>query len=155
MMNYPESPQILVIGYGNTLRKDDGIGRYLVEQLSPQPDLKILSVHQLTPELAADIAEVKSVIFVDVTISPENRIKTQPLTPSLNLSSLGHSLHPEALLSLTQTLYQTVPIAWWVLIPGEDFTFGETFSPLTQTCIPEGIETLKNLIERSKIDVSL
>jgi hydrogenase maturation protease len=147
MMNYPDSPQILVIGYGNTLRKDDGIGRYVVEHLSPQPYLKVLSVHQLTPELAADIAEVKGVIFVDVVISSETKVQTQLLTPNLNPSSFGHSLHPEALLSLTQTLYQTIPVAWWVLIPGQDFAFGESFSEQTQACIPEAMEILENLLK--------
>ncbi|MGK7931426.1 MAG: hydrogenase maturation protease [Microcystaceae cyanobacterium] len=138
---------ILVIGYGNTLRNDDGIGRYVVEQLSPQPNVKILSVHQLTPELAAEMAGAKGVIFVDVTITEETTVMTQPLTPSSSTSSLGHSSHPQSLLTLTQTLYNHLPLAWWILIPGRDFAYGETFSEITQACIPVAIQTIENLIK--------
>ncbi|MGK7945485.1 MAG: hydrogenase maturation protease [Microcystaceae cyanobacterium] len=150
MVQSSNPSDILVIGYGNTLRKDDGIGRYVVEKLTPQPHLKILSVHQLTPELAAEMAQAKGVIFVDVTISQDTTVITQPLTPKPSTTSLGHSSDPQSLLALTQTLYDHLPLAWWVLIPGVDFAYGETFSDITQACLPVALETLEHLIQTLK-----
>jgi hydrogenase maturation protease len=149
MVNASHSSNILVIGYGNTLRNDDGIGRYVVEKLPSQPNVKTLSVHQLTPELATDIAEATGVIFVDVTITEETTVITQPLTPSPSPSPspLGHSSDPQSLLFLTQTLYNRLPLAWWVLIPGVDFAYGETFSEITQACLPVAIQSIENLIQ--------
>ena len=48
----PARPQHtrLVIGIGNPLRGDDGVGALLAEQAGGR------SVHQLTPELAAELA---------------------------------------------------------------------------------------------------
>ena len=39
----------LVIGYGNESRRDDGIGRYVVEQLAKQdlPGVELQTAHQL------------------------------------------------------------------------------------------------------------
>ena len=46
----------LVIGYGNTLRGDDGVGVLVADALEGwNQAVRTLSVQQLTPELAADI----------------------------------------------------------------------------------------------------
>ena len=78
----------LIIGYGNTLRQDDGVGRYLAEQIAEEqwPECQVLSVHQLTPELAASIAEVEQVIFIDAVLQPpgsSTTVEVIPLTPKL------------------------------------------------------------------------
>jgi len=59
----------LLIGYGNTLRSDDGAGQKIANIVSEWnlPQWRSLSVHQLTPELALDIAQADLVIFVDAT----------------------------------------------------------------------------------------
>ncbi|MGF1587982.1 MAG: hydrogenase maturation protease [Pleurocapsa sp.] len=61
----------LVIGYGNTLRSDDGAGQSAANQIAAWglPNVRSLAVHQLTPELAEDIANADTVIFVDAVIS--------------------------------------------------------------------------------------
>jgi Ni,Fe-hydrogenase maturation factor len=63
-----EAAPVLVIGYGNTLRRDDGVGVRAAELIAADPRLahaRVLAVHQLTPELALDIGAVSLVIFVD------------------------------------------------------------------------------------------
>ena len=60
--------EILVIGYGNTLRSDDGAGQRVAELVAEWklPNVRSLPVHQLTPELAEPISQAELVIFVDV-----------------------------------------------------------------------------------------
>lgn len=67
----------LVIGIGNPLRGDDGVGRWLAEraeQLPPgtptgDPPL-VRTVQQLTPELAAELTDARRVLFIDAWWPP-------------------------------------------------------------------------------------
>jgi Ni,Fe-hydrogenase maturation factor len=61
----------LVIGIGNPLRGDDGVGWWLAERaetLKPTP--RVLRVQQLTPELAAELAAARRVLFIDAWWPP-------------------------------------------------------------------------------------
>ena len=58
----------LIVGYGNSLRTDDGVGWHAAGLLATDPRLEgaqILARHQLTPELAADISQASLVVLVD------------------------------------------------------------------------------------------
>ncbi len=65
-------PLLLIIGYGNSLRRDDGAGLVLAQRLAEQwkkdgHAVRLLLTHQLMPEMALDLAEsdVAGVLFVD------------------------------------------------------------------------------------------
>ncbi len=61
---------VLVIGYGNSLRADDGAGPRVAELLEADPRLGgavIVAVHQLSPELADDLRSAGLVVLVDAT----------------------------------------------------------------------------------------
>ena len=63
-----KNKKILIIGYGNTLRGDDGVG-YKIAEIIEQwniNNITSLAVHQLTPDLAENIAQADTVIFVDM-----------------------------------------------------------------------------------------
>ena len=64
---------ILVIGYGNELRGDDGIGPRVAEAVAARnhPGVRVRIVCQLVPELAAELAEARTVIFVDALMDPD------------------------------------------------------------------------------------
>jgi len=62
---------ILVIGYGNTLRRDDGVGVRAAEMMAADSrfaDVEVLTAYQLTPELSLDIATASLVVFVDADV---------------------------------------------------------------------------------------
>ena len=104
----------LVIGYGNTLRSDDGVGQWVAKQVETWklPNVRSRSVFQLTPELAKDISQAKLVIFVDAVADlaqTESDIEIKPLQPEDINISLGHQSDPRSLLYLTQTVYGYVP----------------------------------------------
>lgn len=128
----------LVIGYGNTLRCDDGVGQKVAESVQEWnlENVRSLARHQLTPELAEDIAQANIVIFVDaVAISPETTVEIQVQSldgGEIDGNSLGHSSNPRSLLGLTQVLYGKIPPAYWILIPGVNFGFGEQLSAITE-----------------------
>ena len=128
---------ILLIGCGNTLRGDDAAG-YLVAESFRCLDvgsIRARAVHQLTPELAADIAGCSEVIFVDAYPAREGdslRIMNLQPEPQPTRGPLGHHLDPAALLSMAQRLYDYCPDAWVIGIPAQSFDHPDTLTPTTQ-----------------------
>jgi hydrogenase maturation protease len=65
---------VLVIGYGNALRSDDGVGVHAAGLLARDPRLARVDVRamvQLAPEVAAEFAEVSLAVLVDATVEAE------------------------------------------------------------------------------------
>jgi hydrogenase maturation protease len=126
----------LVIGYGNSLRGDDGVGSWVAEQMAAQhwPEVRSLAIHQLTPELAADLAEVEIVYFVDAWISKDTQVqpRLQRLFPDSTGTTCDHSWNPGLLLALTKTLYDHEPIAYQWLIPVVQFEHGTSLSAIAR-----------------------
>ncbi|MDJ0844549.1 hydrogenase maturation protease [Crocosphaera sp.] len=132
-----EPKKTLIIGYGNTLRGDDGVG-YKIAEIIEQwnvNNITSLAVHQLTPDLAEKLSQVDTVIFIDaVPITDINTAKLEIKIIYTNQKSnnLAHHNNPEQLLSLTQAIYQKIPQAYWILVPAINFNFSEELSPITQ-----------------------
>lgn len=137
----------IVIGYGNTLRSDDGAGYRVAEQVEhwQHPGLTAWPAQQLLPEMAAALAEVELAIFVDV--------KAQTTTAALECCYLEpqtqqlwtHHLEPTSLLALTEQLYGCQPRAYWLLLPAESFAFGEQLSPRTQASLDQAATKILEL----------
>lgn len=147
---------VLVIGYGNTLRSDDGAGQVVAEKIGQceLPGVRSLAVHQLTPELTDDIAQADTVIFIDaVATSAENPVslKIEQIQAQDDHPNFGHSCNPRSLLSWTQVLYGKVTKAYWVLIPAVHLDFGEEFSDITQRGIDASLNQVKQLISSSTL----
>ncbi len=128
---------ILLIGCGNSLRRDDGAGPLLVRRIGRRcrrPDLAVLTCQQLTPELAPRLADpaIAAALFADAAFIHE-AIPAAPLLRPLAAapapSPFGHLLPPAALLALTERLYGRLPPAWLVTVPAADFGFGRGLSP--------------------------
>jgi len=65
--------RLLILGYGNPLRGDDGVGWHAVHRLrerSAELDADVMSCHQLTPELAEAVSRAERVIFIDARVGP-------------------------------------------------------------------------------------
>ena len=138
----------LVIGIGNPLRSDDGIGWRLAALLPAQPGLAVCCRQQLTPELSAELAVVQRVLFLDAWLEPS---PAHPRLRPLQLQELGapdgpgrflqvwagatpwggasHGLSPQVLLALSQALYGRAPRAHQLLLPAHCFGHGDGISP--------------------------
>lgn len=137
----------LVIGYGNSLRGDDGVGQLVAEKVAQWdlPNLRSLGVHQLTPELGVEIAQVEVVIFVDAATSVEE-VTVETLQPQAETGDLAHASNPHSLLLLSQVLYNHCPVAYRVLIPAVNFDFGEQLSLVTQTGMAQALREIARKI---------
>ena len=145
---------ILVIGYGNPVRADDGVGPYLARALEKElPGCRFLTPHQLSPELAEDVAQSDLVIFLDAEWEgTPGQVKAYELKPAPHrqTASFTHQMDPEVLLTAAEVLYGRSPRAFVVSVTGADFGFSEAFSPEVERAIPEMIREAKRLIDEGR-----
>lgn len=144
---------VLVIGYGNSLRTDDGAGWHAAMRLADDPRLagaRVLARHQLTPELAADVARASLAIFIDARQdgSDPGSIVVQPLEPSDRPTAWTHHAGPATILGLARALYVSAPPAVLVSIAVACLDVGDRLSPRLQTRLPSIVNTIARLVQQ-------
>ena len=142
---------VLVIGYGNTLRTDDGVGRHAAERLADDPRLdgvRVIGRHQLTPELALDVSRAGLVVFVDASSRPSAGIFTVEPMERTGRHGTGwsHHLDPPSLLDLTGELYGRVPDAVLISVGVESVLLGDRMSPMVEASLPGLVDAVAKLI---------
>ena len=138
---------LLVIGYGNTLRRDDGVGPKIAEAIAGQnlPGVRSIAVTQLTPELAEPVAKSRVVVFVDAAMDAPQEVRLRRLTPNKAHQFSAHAVGPGTLLALARDLYGCDPLAWWLTIPAQDLGYGEGLSELTESGFSIALERIQAL----------
>jgi hydrogenase maturation protease len=132
---------ILVIGYGNTLRRDDGLGQVAVqriESLVQGQDVKVMVRHQMGIELAEDLRDADLAIFIDAHMGDEpGTLKETEVVPENAVpGSFSHHLSPGVLLGCVEALYNTHPETVVYSIAADSFEYGECLSPSVEATLP-------------------
>ncbi len=145
--------RVLVIGYGNPVRADDGVGPYIAQALQKErPDCRFLTPHQLTPELAEDVARSDLVLFIDAewegTPGEVKSYEVKP-APTREAASFTHQMGPQLLVTTAELLYGRAPRAFVVSVTGGDFGFTNSFSPEVERAIPELTQRALEIIDRA------
>lgn len=118
----------LVVGVGNELRSDDGVGARIVRALPAQPGVETAVVHQLTFDLTDAVGRARRVLFVDAH-AEETHLRLSRVSPHGAVQGIGHALAPEALLAWTSAACGRAPDAWVLSVPAQSFDIGEELSP--------------------------
>ena len=140
-------PGFLVIGYGNTLRRDDGVGPRVAESIAARalPGVQALACALLTPELAQPVARSRVVVFVDAAVDAPRQVQFRSLEPADSCPILAHAADPRTLLALARDLFGHAPEAWWLTIPIEDLGTGEELSALARGGIEIAVQEILRL----------
>lgn len=149
MTDAPRPGDVLVIGYGSELRRDDAAGRRAVEEVGNRrlTGVRVLSVTQLAPEHAADLAECRLVVFVDASIV-DDAVSVRVVTPSWPDWRLSHHLTPDTLLGLARSACGRAPDAVVVTIPITDAAIGLALSSHAAAGVREAVERIVELCTR-------
>jgi hydrogenase maturation protease len=141
--------EIIIIGYGNSLRSDDGVGQAVAKKIADLnlPNVKSIAMHQLTPELCEPLSRCDVAIFIDAHLVSEGKeVKVSSLEPVEKEPVTSHIDNPAGLLKLAKELYGNYPKAYWITVPAENFEFGEVFSPITLRGMEESFIKVQNII---------
>lgn len=153
----------LIAGFGNLYRRDDGVGRAVVnalrermgrEPLDPMDDgfetlghaIDTVVLHQLVPELADTVAPYDLVIFIDAHVGtiPET-VREEHLEVNFRTPFVSHQFHPSTVLALARQMHGHAPRAILISIRGYDFDFGEGLSPETAELVPGVVDRILEL----------
>jgi hydrogenase maturation protease len=132
---------VLVIGYGNALRSDDGFGWHAAARLADDPRMAgatVLQRHQLTPELALDVSRASFVVFVDASTGPAGIAIVQTVREAADSTvTWSHHVDPSVLLALARDLYDRAPDALAVSVGAGTTDPGERLSMPLERILPD------------------
>ena len=139
---------LLVIGYGNELRSDDGVGPRTAEAVAEWglPAVRTLTCHQLTPELAVPIASAQCVVFVDAQVGGQDAVELRELQPRERDEIMAHAANPDLLLFLAKEIFGRSPMAFWLTIPVENLAFGEELSERAREGLESALGKIRELL---------
>jgi hydrogenase maturation protease len=153
-MNVSAKRRTLIIGIGNPLRSDDGLGWAVVEHLSQQCDTNcdIHMVHQLTPDVAQWMADANLVIMIDASHQGEaGELHIRPLSSAQPGAVGTHHTTPEELAALTTVIYGRCAPVVLVSLTGADFSIGEHLSAVISQKLSLVGEVVRQLCRDKKI----
>ncbi len=156
---------VVVVGFGNELRGDDGVGQVLAETLwwrrHRVPGLaaaRFIWSAQLVPEIALDVSRSSFAIFVDAAYdgAPPGSVHLSRLvydvTPGDREDGLDVALgcwvdlSPTALLSLSAELYGAAPPAALVTVSVDVPEIGVGLSPPVRAAVPIAVRVVEGAI---------
>ncbi len=146
--------RVLVVGYGNTLRGDDAAGVRAAERIGAlYPEVTCRCVQQLSPEIAADLAEADEVFFLDASVTAtdvEPHLMTEAdelaVPETTTIDGRSHFVTPAGLVRLCEVLYERRPTVWIVGIPATVMDFGEELSEHTSKAVELCVEVVGRLL---------
>lgn len=125
------APRVLVIGYGNPARGDDGLGPALADRIErlALPGVTVDADYQLSIEHAALAAGHDVVVFADATACGDAPFTFAPLAPTCEESFSTHAVTPGQVLGLAGSCFGAAPRGYVLAIRGhalDEFTEGLT-----------------------------
>lgn len=144
--------QILIYGYGNPGRQDDGLGNAFVEKMKFWVEKEGLSGfefdsnYQLNIEDAASIAEKDLVIFVDASIEKIEDFLLTPIDEKTDVAFTSHSASPGYIFYLSKELFGKQPPAYLLHIKGYHWDFAEGLSDKAKENLEKAFSAMKNIL---------
>lgn len=141
--------KIILIGIGNTLRSDDGVGAYVVEQISSNGNMffSTLIVPQLTLDLIPSLLSYDQILIIDAELGI-NTVRWQTAQDEYDgTASSVHHLDIRQFLSLARTLYNASLVITVCTIPVFDLRLGEGLSAETRSLADLAVKQIKDWLK--------
>jgi hydrogenase maturation protease len=147
--------KILLIGFGNPARADDGLGPAVADNIETKnlPDVTIEADYQLTVEDSAQIAEYDIVIFADASANCPEPFSFEPLNARQEGSFSSHSVEPAQVMTLAEKLFSSKAKAFILGIRGYEFNqFGTGLSEKARANMEKSVDFIVNLLKAKKFN---
>lgn len=151
------SNTVLLIGYGNPGRLDDGLGPALAAKLETL-SIRGLSVevdYQLVVEHAHEIAKYDAVIFADSAIAGDGPYFFREIQPSPKEAFGSHNFSPETILFFAKTVFNAQTKGYVFGIRGYEFDrFGEYLSDKAKQNLDAAFEFIRKALQAGTLPVT-
>lgn len=144
--------QILVYGYGNPGREDDGLGIELVRRLetwskqSGFQGIEFDSNYQLNIEDAEIISGKDVVIFADASTEEIEDFIITEVTEESDATFTTHAASPGYILKLCKELFGKCPRVYLIHIKGYQWEFHESISVNAENNLQKAFEFMKDYL---------
>lgn len=144
--------KILIYGYGNPGRQDDGLGNAFVERMESWVGANGLegisfdSNYQLNIEDAAEVSDKDLVIFADASTEPIESFILTPVTASTKVAFTTHAATPGYIVDLCKQLYNRAPATYLMHIKGYEWAFREGLSEKALRNLEGALEHMQALL---------
>ena len=135
----------VVLAIGNTLRGDDGVAAHVADLLGTRAGVDVRRVHQLTPELAEEMAHATAIVFVDANLGVAEA-RLERLVPGPQRSPFTHTVSPGELVLLAEQLYGFHGAAYLCHVPAENFTETDSLSEVAEAGARAAVECVLALL---------
>lgn len=148
----PSCGKVLLIGYGNPGRLDDGLGPALAGVVG-RWGLERVTVercYQLAVEHAEQVARHQVVIFADADVACPDPFRFESLEPRMDAAFTTHSMAPASVLGLARHVFGATTDGFLLGIRGYDFdAFGECLSPRARANLDAAAQFLESALQTS------
>jgi hydrogenase maturation protease len=123
--------RVVVFGWGNESRGDDGLGPLLLRRLAEAawPDIIAIEDYQLQIEHALDLEGADCALFIDAGKGTKTPFTFHEIVSRADVAHTTHALAPEAVLAVFARIKKAPPPPAFVLcVRGESFALGEGLS---------------------------
>lgn len=156
-----KNPKILIYGYGNPGRQDDGLGNLFVELTEKWAkdegltNLCFDSNYQLNIEDAANIAAYDIVIFVDASLETIEDFVLTEIVPSPKVEFSMHAVSAAFVVKLCNDIYEKTPKSFLLHLKGYEWDFKTGITPKALDNLNRAFEFMKPLIKSpEKIEIA-
>lgn len=136
--------RILVLGYGNPGRQDDGLGPAAATAVAAwaEPGVDVEAEYQLNIEHGADLADYDTVVFVDASTDAPEPYELKRIAPSDAVTFTTHAVSPGSVLAIAADHFGAAPEAWVLAIRGYEFAFTEALTPKAGENLASALECM-------------
>jgi len=140
--------RILVLGYGNPGRQDDGLGPAAAEAIERlhAPGVRVEVNYLLNIEDAAEAAEHDWVVFVDAAEVGTEPFEVREVSPADATAFTSHIVKPEVIMGICRKHYSRTPRALLIGIRGYEFELQEGFTNRGRSNLDRAIAYLRYLL---------
>jgi hydrogenase maturation protease len=140
--------RVLVLGYGNPGRQDDGLGPAAAAEIErlDWPGVTVCDNYQLVIEDAIEIAEHDVVWFVDAARTGAEPYEVRALSPAFDVAFTSHLVKPEALLAIADRCCGKSPEAYLLGIRGYEFEFLEGLTDRASSNLAQAVALIRHRI---------
>lgn len=146
----------LLIGYGNPMRSDDGVGPHVADCFEIEAggrlgeaarDVEVVRAHQLLPELAETMAKADRVILIDASSGElPGEFSVRRVEPADGaFETMIHAYDPSTLAAWAGKLYGKCPDIHVIAVGAANFGFGQGLSPEVAEAVPAVLDKIAEL----------
>ncbi len=148
--------KILLYGYGNPGRQDDGLGNVFIDRIEKWVKenklsyIELDSNYQLNIEDSEAISDKDLAIFIDASVEEIEDFCITKVSSESEITYTTHAASPGYIVDLCKQIYKTAPPTYLIHIKGYEWDFKEGLTDQAIENLDKAIEFIKPLLLEPK-----